>query len=344
MICSAEAYASYQDPHRCCLGMGLFSTTEPFERRQFSLLHLIVLGLTKVPRDLRLELQQETSDINVTDAYGRTALSWAADRKDLDALNALLDFGANPEIADKSGCTAVHHAAYVHSPQRLEESTTCLNSLILYGADSNRKDRFDHTPLHWARPRQSVEMLIRHGAKVDAKDSWERTPIFYACRMHDEERALALIESGAAINARDSYGSTPIMQAIFVCANDVVGLLLSHGASYRVRNYINQTVLHMIAQAPSSEIGLIRTLTVLDWKGVDVNARDTYGDTARDNLMDRNKSFSSELLIAYETLFGKVEADNGEEPRLSDITESEDEDSPVFMDAFDEPASHSLQA
>lgn len=318
----------------------LFSHTDPMEKRRFSLLHLIVLGLTEVPRDLRLELQQSTSIINTTNVHGRTALSWAAGRGGVNAVDTLLAFGADPEIDDKSGYTATHFAA-----SGAYESKACLHSLLRGGANLNRKSNWGSTPLHHAVNRQSIELLMQYGADINAKNAYGLTPVFLTCQGNNLVCALALIESGADIEARTVFGNTPLLQAIRCGAKDIVGLLLSHGAIYYVRDHMNQTVLHHTAQSYQVETGLIQMLTALDWQGMDVNARDTDGYTARDDFADKRETLSSELLVAYEALFSKVEADNREEPRVSDITDSQDEDSQeedsqnedssVFMDAIE---------
>ena len=255
----------------------LFSNNEPYEKRQFSLLHLIVLGLTEVPRDLGLELQQSTSNINARDTQGRTALSWAAERQDLDAVDTLLAFGADPEITDSLGLTALHYACIGSYSDAL-----CLQLLLLSGANSTRKDQYGRTPLHLGPSRPSVEILVQYGANVNARELQQQTPIFLNCHNEHSECALALIESGADIEARDYRGNTPILRAIYNSANDVVSLLLSHDVSYHVRNYGNHTVLHFIALAPSINISIVQMLTALDWQGVDVNAVDAWGWTARD--------------------------------------------------------------
>ena len=67
----------------------MFSNTEYLERREFTMLQRIVLGL--VGKDLKTELEASTKEINIRDSNGRTALFMAAERNDLPVVNLLLE-------------------------------------------------------------------------------------------------------------------------------------------------------------------------------------------------------------------------------------------------------------
>lgn len=306
----------------------LFSETQFLKRRQFSFLHLIVLGLTKIPRNLRLELEQSTSLINAKDFHGRTALHWAAARGDSHAVDTLLAFGANPEIADSLGSTALHYAAWIR--------TQCLELLLTSGANPNCKNKFGDTPLHWAAAAatdatktQSIEILLQYGAEVNAMNEYKATPLFYACEFTAPEYADPITSS--AVKAPDDEGNKTVTDTLDDCASNTVRALLSHGASYRVKTSFNETILHTIASARHVDISSIRRLTDLDWRGVDVNTRNSAGYTARERLPKR--FVSPDVSIAYEALFRKVEVDNREEPRVHEVTEHENFS--VFEDAIE---------
>ena len=93
----------------------MFSENECIERRELTVLQKIVLGL--ITKDLEAELTASTADINSTNSDGRTALTLAAECGDLNSINLLLRFGADPAVRSVSGGhTALHYAAYAPLP------------------------------------------------------------------------------------------------------------------------------------------------------------------------------------------------------------------------------------
>ncbi|NMM64361.1 zinc-ribbon domain-containing protein [Clostridium sp. P21] len=86
------------------------------------------------PEVLKLLLTEgKNINVNVKGAYGRTALMWMALNKDssnLDSLKLLLDKGANTNIKDDNGDTAI-----IISSSQLGDNRTTINLLVSYGAD-----------------------------------------------------------------------------------------------------------------------------------------------------------------------------------------------------------------
>jgi ankyrin repeat protein len=73
-----------------------------------------------------------------------TALHLAVEKLNVDAVEALLEYGANVNIPDSSGLTPLHYAAMLDSRQLCQ-------LLLQYGADLEVKDTEGHTPLDVAR-------------------------------------------------------------------------------------------------------------------------------------------------------------------------------------------------
>jgi ankyrin repeat protein len=90
------ATSTMVDAWRC-----MFDDEDHLESRIFPAVHKTILGL--VNADLRQQLELSTSTIDSKDADGRTALSWAAAKGDADAVNILLEFGANPNVCSRRG-------------------------------------------------------------------------------------------------------------------------------------------------------------------------------------------------------------------------------------------------
>ena len=77
--------------------------------RLFSNLHKIVLEVSGT--SLQAELESSTACIDLDDAHNRTPLWWATIRDDLDSVETLLSFGANPNITSSEGESPLHFAS-----------------------------------------------------------------------------------------------------------------------------------------------------------------------------------------------------------------------------------------
>lgn len=143
----------------------MFSETECIERRDFTILHKIMLG--PVPGDLELQVSASTADLNAVDNNGRVAVSLAAERGDLAAVTTLLRYDPDVNISSSSGSTPLHFAACAEDP-------SC------------------------------VAPLLRAGALVDAYTDWKQTPLIYAAAYtRDRRHADILLDTGAQIDWRD---------------------------------------------------------------------------------------------------------------------------------------------
>ena len=72
--------------------------------------------------------------VDAEDASGKTLLSWAAEKDDVNTVSRLLAAGANPNKVDKGGRTPLHFAA-----QTLD-SNGCVAQLIAAKAHIEMKD------------------------------------------------------------------------------------------------------------------------------------------------------------------------------------------------------------
>jgi hypothetical protein len=82
----------------------LFSSTSP--RGRTPLIQAVVFGRTSNINVIKHLLDTE-GDMEATDDYGRTPLSWAARDGKGEIVKILLEAGAYPKWKDKSGCTAL---------------------------------------------------------------------------------------------------------------------------------------------------------------------------------------------------------------------------------------------
>lgn len=122
------------------------------------------------------------------------AVLHAARRGELDALESLLEKGANMNFCDQYGLTPLHVAA-------IKGYKDVVMMLVEFGAGVECRDAEGHTPLHLAVEGGSIEtvdVLICRGANVNAQTTKGATPLCISELMEYEDIAKLLLEKGAA--------------------------------------------------------------------------------------------------------------------------------------------------
>ena len=146
----------------------------------------------------------------------------------------LLDAGADPNLRDRTGRTALHHAV------KMREAASVVQLLVRAGADVNARARDigESTPLlsaveHYldAKDRKETALVIRilvHlGAEIDAADSGGRTALAVAAAHNQAELIRLLVELGADPARRMVNGRTPLDYAVDAHAQDAIQALAS---------------------------------------------------------------------------------------------------------------------
>ncbi|MGD0503025.1 MAG: ankyrin repeat domain-containing protein [Steroidobacteraceae bacterium] len=133
----------------------------------------------------------------VTDEFGRSPLSFAAQRGQFGAAAALIDLGADVRTTDRFGTTALMLAAQQTEPAL-------------------------------------VELLLAHGADSQPLDAEKRTALFYAARADRPAAVQLLLRAGALPGARDERGYTALDAALTVGADAAASELRSQGVQHTV--------------------------------------------------------------------------------------------------------------
>jgi uncharacterized protein len=200
-------------------------------------------------------LAESGANLDLTDPEGTTALILAVINGNYDAASALLDKGANPNLADIKGMTPLYAAVDMH---------TIGNN---FGRPYPTHDVIEGSV-------GAVRMLLKHGANPNARlkgpilrrvyDAGDNrlgegaTPFMRAARKCDVELMRVLLDARADVTLTQKSGNTPLM----LCAGAVSG-----GASEDNPDRV-------------SEQEAVAAIRLALEAGVDVNAINVTGDTA----------------------------------------------------------------
>lgn len=158
--------------------------------------------------------RRKTMDIeaDLKMAEDQKQLFAAAERGDVDAVEALVDTGIDVNSADDNQMSVLHHAA-THAREEV------MKTLISRGANVNAIDvKGGFTPMHWvvinANPQlgstdhvdRSLVVLKKAGANVNCTDFNLATPLHIAAQKGDRGCINTLIRLGANPNSKDITG------------------------------------------------------------------------------------------------------------------------------------------
>lgn len=135
--------------------------------------------------------------IDTQGPYKRTPLILAAKNRYTDLAVALVEAGANPDIQDAFGYTALM-CAIVSEEEGPDMEMA--NALIRAGANVKLKNNDGETALHYAayyHEPELVELLIDKGAELDVVNEWGETPLDRASNQGDETIIGILTQAGA---------------------------------------------------------------------------------------------------------------------------------------------------
>jgi ankyrin repeat protein len=173
---------------------------------------------------------------NIKDNRGTTPLMYAAAFGNAEMVGMLLDAGADPNVANDLGATALMWSVNDEEKVRL---------LLFKKANVNAKSKFGRTPLIIAASEDSgmpvVRMLVEKGADVNAADHGPPstagtvgrpniTPLLAAASSSNPDMVRYLITKGARVDVKDAVGQTALMNAAAFGSIEVIKLLLARGA------------------------------------------------------------------------------------------------------------------
>lgn len=135
---------------------------------------LIAAASADYPEIIKLLLERG-AELDLPDTAGRTALWHAVIANARKSIKLLLDVGANVNMKDKRGYTPLHLSSFASPDVRT------MKRLLSAGANTKARNIHMQTPLHTAAiygTAEQVDVLLRAGADPRAKDSSNLIPLW----------------------------------------------------------------------------------------------------------------------------------------------------------------------
>jgi ankyrin repeat protein len=225
---------------------------------------------------------------------GLTALLVASAMVKAEAVDALLDAKADPNMVDSNGYAALHKVVrdsdYGIDPDRKGDVVVIVKSLLKHGANPN---------LRIAQDKEKAADEVKRGAnafygKRSALTVTEivltgSTPILLAAEVNNLDVIKALVEAGADPNIPTESGTTALMMASGAGTDvqrarepeeravvvQTARYLVEHGADVNKAGQFGWTALHAAAYQ-----GMNDEIEYLVSKGANIDQKDEFGQTA----------------------------------------------------------------
>ncbi|XP_015598034.1 transient receptor potential channel pyrexia [Cephus cinctus] len=241
------------------------------ERCPVSLKLLIVIENDYVDLAIKIlrENHRKSVFLEAAGALRVTAVQLASWRGRLNLLELLYEKGADINISDKLGRTALYYAIH-HS------NVEIVKWLLEHGANVNSKVGINSWPKDMPyATNMTMEPDCPIGRNLPLPECWGRTPLHQAVRANEPEIVRMLVNAGAMVDAQDEQGVTPLLLAgaNLDCSNkeemmkfdEVVEILASANASVNVVHPdTGTTVLHH-ASMLGSKTAIKRLLEAGAW-------------------------------------------------------------------------------
>ncbi|CAB0040589.1 unnamed protein product [Trichogramma brassicae] len=252
---------------------------------------------------------QQPVKLDVRDKGGRTPLFMALRKAKKNVSELLLRRGADPNVADENGLTALYFLAVREIDDDLPEMFFQTCDDIQQAVQIDIQDKFGRTPLHLALEnglRKLTELLLRRGADPNLVDEQVFTALHHiALRDIDDDLAEMFfqicddIQQTVKLDFRDKDGQIPLHLALMNGHSKLTELLLRRGADPKLADEQGFTALHHIAlrEIDDDLAGMFFQICDDIQQTVILDFRDEDGQTPLHLALVKDHSKLTELLL-----------------------------------------------
>jgi ankyrin repeat protein len=225
-------------------------------------------------------LSQDSKQIDLVDAKGRSVLACAARGGKQELVEFLLANGATEDI---------YAAVVVGDVEKVAAFLKQDKKLV------SARDTDGRAPLHWAAiygQTKAMELLLAAKADVNLLDGDGFTPLHWAATFNKRGAVELLLANKADMNIKvEKYGWTPLRLAVIHGHVAAAEALLTGGSDPNVKDDENIPLLHQAVIRGKKEM-----VELLLDKKADLNKKDSEGETALDEAVEQGNKEIIELL------------------------------------------------
>ena len=237
-------------------------------------------------------------DINKVDyaGDGYTSLMRASAKNDIQRVESLINLGANIDFTTAdSGESALMVAVK-------NEQLNVVSFLIKTGANLNVKNSKGETALFYASGNPDIlELLVTNGADIESRNNQGQTVLFYVLKPSSYKDDFSkhrkgleyLIANDVSLEVKDNKGLTPFLYAVATSDLDLITLILNAGADLNAVNDEGKNALYFVARNKTTRIfsaevnsseysnknyAYVMTDYLIN-QGVNIDRQNDYGDT-----------------------------------------------------------------
>lgn len=277
----------------------------------FSPLHKAVLGLDSF--QLEREICSMGNNIDAFDRNGRTALSWAVQRRDSRTAQKLINCGADCNQIDKQGYSPLMYATLT--------SLDCTELLLNARADTSIKlpstglDLLQCTAEASLSDGESVRIaqaLVKAGSDVNAFDRFGTVPLHKAAFKNKPKLAKYLVSCGADYSVHETHNFNALFYAILGNNHSIIDFLLFIHQDHTAVLEDFGSIMHVAAEFADS-----KTLSLLangNLKHRNINIKNKYNLTPTLVAM-QHEDVDTEWKDAFESLLDSIDENKSPEAR-----------------------------
>ena len=186
--------------------------------------------------DISEKLLLAGADPNILCCSNRPILNWVCTKGFSEIVMLFIEYDVDLELADPNGKTVLFEA--------LTNASKCLDVLLAHGVNVNHKDNRGNIPIMFVNTLASMNKLLSYGSCVNYKNHMGKTPLMCAAKL-SVDLVERLVQSGADVNAKCLEGLNAAFVAISYNNSPIVEFFLRNAEfDCRARDDKNNTLLH----------------------------------------------------------------------------------------------------
>ncbi len=239
------------------------NTTIVDEQSSRAALHFACAAGSEECVSLLVQNRLPSHELDRADADGNTGITLAATVQAESIVSKLLEFGANPNLQNVLGETAL------------------MRSIRFGGMDDMDKTL------------RTVSCLVSANADLEIQDASGMTALAAAVKVANNEVAALLLADGASVVAVDTSGTTILEHAVHGrCSSTVIRMLVANGAQLPARERFAELIIGAI------DIGDVDFVKLLLGGGFNPNSVDKLGNAPLVYAIKKGMDEASMLLLS----------------------------------------------